>query len=92
MYLKCDVLLLADVFKKFIKNSLRNYGLCSSHYLRTPALSLDPMPNMEKVELELSTDPDLYILFKKCMKDGVSYTSNKFRKGNNKYLKSYDPK
>ena len=38
-YLKSDVLLLADVFEKFRNNSLRNYGLCSSHYFSTPDLS-----------------------------------------------------
>ena len=33
LYLKCDILLLADVFGKFRNNSLKNYGLCPSHYL-----------------------------------------------------------
>ena len=33
LYFKYDVLLLADVFEKFRNNSLKNYGLCSSHYL-----------------------------------------------------------
>ena len=33
LYLKCDVLLLADVSEKFRNNSLKNYGLCPSHYL-----------------------------------------------------------
>ena len=33
LYLKCDILLLADVFKKFRNNTLKNDGLCSSHYL-----------------------------------------------------------
>ena len=31
--LKCDVLLLADVFEKFRNNNLKNYELCPSHYL-----------------------------------------------------------
>ena len=29
---KSDVLLLADVFEEFRNNSLRNYGICLSHY------------------------------------------------------------
>ena len=27
LYLRCDIPLLADVFQKFISNSLKNYGL-----------------------------------------------------------------
>ena len=36
LYLKCDILLLVDVFEKFKNNSLKNYGLCPSHYLSAP--------------------------------------------------------
>ena len=46
--LKCDVLLLADVFEKLRNNSLKNYGLCPSHYLSASALSCDAMLNMKK--------------------------------------------
>ena len=33
------------------------------------------MLNMAKVELELIPDPDMYFLFEKGMKSGVSYIS-----------------
>ena len=86
--LKCDVLLLADVFEKFKNNRLKNYGFCLSHYLSTPALSSDAMLNMAKVELELIPDPDMCLFFGKGMRGRVSYISKKYSKANNKYLKS----
>ena len=39
LHLKCDVLLFADDFEKFRNNSLKNNGLCPSHYLSAPVLS-----------------------------------------------------
>ena len=38
LYLKCNILLLEDVFENFINNSLKNYGFCPSHYLSAPVL------------------------------------------------------
>ena len=49
-YLKCDVLLLADMFQKYRNYSVNNYGLCPSHYLRAPDLSWNAMLDMKKVE------------------------------------------
>ena len=34
LHIKCDVLLLADVFEKIGDNSLTSYGLFLSHYLK----------------------------------------------------------
>ena len=42
-YLKTDVLLLADVFEKFIKHCLDYYGLDPCHYFSSPGLSWDAM-------------------------------------------------
>ena len=92
LYLKSDALLLADVFEKFRNNSLKNCALCPSRYLSAPASSYDAMLNMTKVELELIPDPGMNIFFEKSTISGVSYISNRSSKGNNKYLKSYDPK
>ena len=38
LYLKCDVLLLADVFQTFTNDTIEKYGLFQSHYLSAPAL------------------------------------------------------
>ena len=92
MYLTCDALPLAHVFEKFRNNSIKNYGLCPSHYLNAAALSWDAMLNTTKVKLELISDPDMYIFFEEGMRGGVSYISNRNTKASNKYLKSYYPK
>ena len=65
LYLKCDVLSLADLFEKFRNNSLKNYGLCPSHYLSAPGVSWDAILKMTKGKLELIPDPDMYIFFEK---------------------------
>ena len=71
------MLLLANVFENIKSNSLKNYGLCPSHYLSAPALSWDAMLNMAKLELELIVNPDMKIFFEKGMRGGVSYISNR---------------
>ena len=65
LYLKCDILLLADAIEKFRNNSLKNYGLCPSHYLRAPGLSWETMLKVTKIKLELIPDPDMYILWER---------------------------
>ena len=77
LYLKCDILLLADVFQKFWNNSWKTYGLCPSHYLSASGLSWDVMLKMAKIELELIPDPDMYIFSEKSTRVGISYISNR---------------
>ena len=44
LYLKCDVLLLAVIFKKIRNYALKNYGLCPSHYLSVSDLMSKFLP------------------------------------------------
>ena len=62
-YLKKDVLLLADIFEKFISTNLKYYGLDPCHYFSVPGLSQDAMLKMTKVKLEKVNDPDKYMFF-----------------------------
>ena len=74
-YFKKDMLLLADVFEKFIDTCLRFYGLDPCHYFSFPGLSWDAMLKMTGIELEKIPDIDRYLFIEKVLKGGISYIS-----------------
>ena len=90
LYLKTDVLLLADVFEKFIKTCLDYYGLDPCHYFGSPGLSWDAMLKMTGIKLDLILDIDMHLFIGKGMRGGISYISKRYSKVNNKYMKCYD--
>ena len=91
-YFRKDILLLADVFEKFIDTCLKFYWLDPCHYSSSPGLTWDAMLKMTGVKLEQIPDIDKYLFIKKGRKGGVSYTAQRWAKANNKYMKSHDPK
>ena len=90
-YLKKDVLLLADVFEKFIDMCLKFYNLDPCHYFSSPGLTWDAMLKMTGVKLEKISDIDMYWFIEKGLRGGISYTAKRYSKANNKYMKNYDP-
>ena len=87
LYLKWHILLLTDVFEKFRNSSLKNYGLCPSHYLSVTDLSWNAVLSITKIEFKLISDADMYLFFEKGMRGGVSYIS----KGNQNILYTWMP-
>ena len=81
-YLKKDVLLLADVFEKFIE-------LDPCHYFSAPGLSWDAMLKMTGVKLEKISDIDQYLFIKKGTRGGISYIAKRYAKANSKYMCDY---
>ena len=90
-YLKKDVLLLADVFEKFIDTCLKFYKLDPCHYFSSPGLSWDAMLKMTGVKLEKIFDIDMYLFIEKGLRGGISYIAKRCSEANNKYMKDNDP-
>ena len=91
-YLEKDVLLLADVFEKFIDTCLEFYKLCPCHYFSSPGLSWDAMLKMTGVKLEKISDIDKCLVIDIGLNIIISYIAKRYAKANNKYMKDYDPK
>ena len=90
LYLKTDVLLLADIFEKFIKACLNYYRLDPCHYFSSPGLAWDAMLKMTKIELVLISYIDMHLFIEKRMRGGISYIAKRHSKASNKYMKDYD--
>ena len=98
LYLKTDVLLLADVFENFRNLCLTTYGLDPAHYYTAPGLSWDAMLKLvnegngeeESVHLQLIDDIDMYQMVEKGIRGGISVISQKYAKANNPYVPGYD--
>ena len=88
LYLKSDILLLADVFENFRKTYLQYYKLDPCHYFTSPGLSWDAVLKMTDIKLELMTDVDMFQFIEKGMRGGISYIANRYGKANNKYMKT----
>ncbi|KAK3715794.1 hypothetical protein QZH41_001222 [Actinostola sp. cb2023] len=91
VYLKSDVLLLADVFQNFRAMCLKEYKLDPAHYYTSPGMSWDALLKTTKVTLELLTEYDMHLFVEKGMRGGFSMVSQRFQKANHQDLKDHDP-
>ena len=91
LYLKSDVLLLADVFENFRKTCLKHYSLDPAHYYTSPGLAWDACLKTTGQQLQLLDDYDMLMMFERGIRGGITHISKRYAEANNKYMKNYNP-
>ena len=91
LYLKSDVLLLADVFENFRKTCLKHYKLDPVHYYTSPGLAWDACLKETGQQLQLLHDYDMLMMFEQGIRGGITHISKRYAEANNKYMKDYNP-
>ncbi|XP_074042573.1 uncharacterized protein [Leptinotarsa decemlineata] len=92
LYMKTDILLLADVFEMFRTCIINSHKLDPAHYFTLPGYTWDAMLKYTGIELELLTDVDMFLFVERGIRGGLSQVCSKRRShANNKYINNYDP-
>ena len=86
LYLRTDVILLANVFKSFRRVCLDNYVLEPSHFYTAPGLAWKACLKKTGVRLELLKDPDMLLMFERGIRGGITQSVHRWAAANNPYM------
>ena len=93
LYLKADVLILADAFEKFRDFFLTNHQIDPAYCYSAPGLTWQCGFKYTDIELDLLSDYEMLLMFENGIRGGYSGVLGKrYVKANNKYLNDYEPK
>ena len=93
LYLRTDVVLLANVYKAFRDTCLKHYKLDPAHFYTSPGLAWKACLKHTGIKLELLTDPDMLLMFERGIRGGITQAVRKYASANNKYMGDrFDPK
>jgi len=88
-YLLLDVLLLADVNEAFRHTMIDAHGLDCLHFPSLPSMTLQLALKVTDIELELITDPDIYLMIESAIRGGLSYVAQRYALANFPAMSDY---
>ncbi|VEN33949.1 unnamed protein product, partial [Callosobruchus maculatus] len=91
IYMKTDILLLADVFEHFRSNAHKTYGLDPAWYYTLPGYTWSCMLKYTQCKLDIMKDVDQLLFIESGIRGGISQCCGRFSKANNHYMTNYDP-
>ena len=92
LYLRTDVILLANVFEAFRDTCLEHYSLDPAYFYTSPGLAWKACLKHTGIGLELLTDPDMLLMFERGIRGGITQAVHRYAKANNKYMgDQYNP-
>ena len=90
LYLNTDVILLANVFESFRSVCMKNYGLDTAHFYTAPGLAWKACSKKTAVRLELLLDPEMFLMFERGIRGGITQSVHRWAAANNPYMEEYD--
>ena len=91
LYMKGDIVLLADIFENFRRDAYENFNLDPLNYITLASFAWDCVLKFTKVRLELLSDMDMYNFFEQGIRGGYSNCHKNYSTANHKYLPDFDP-
>ena len=86
LYLRTDVVLLANVYEALRDTCLKHYKLDPAHFFSSPGLAWKACLKCTGIKLELLTDPEMLLMFERRIRGGITQAVRKYASANNKYM------
>ena len=86
LYIRTDVVLLANVYEAFRDTCLKHYELDRAHFYTSLGLAWRACLKRTGIKFELLTDPDMLLMFEWGIRGGITQVVRKYASANNKYM------